>query len=389
MTKTTSATLLAGIFLIAGCLRVTFTGVSPLLHQIAYYFSLSDVSVGILTTLPLLAFAIISPLSASLARRFGAERVLFTALLLILLGVICRSLGYVVALYLGTAIIGGGIALGNVLLPSLVKRHYPQQVAEVIGQYSLIMGLFAAAGSTLMVPLTHLGIGWSGALLSLGIFPLIALLVWLPQLRLSAPVPLVAGSGSTHSRVWRSAIAWHVTLFMGLNSLIYYVIVSWLPAILTAQGYSNEHAGSLHGLMQLTSAIPGLLAGIALRKLKGQQGITVALVAVCTLSLLGLLTFPRLAGLWVSLFGFSCGAIIILGLTFIGLRSGSAIQAAALSGMAQCVGYLLAAFGPPLMGELHDISGTWHLPLLILALLSLLMAYFGYKAAQHRVLDHQ
>ncbi|ARU92465.1 MFS transporter [Tatumella citrea] len=388
MNKTTSTLLLAGIFLIAGCLRVTFTGVSPLLHPIAQSFSLSDVSIGILTTLPLLAFAIISPLSAGLAHRFGAERVLFAALLIILLGIVCRSLGSVFTLYPGTAIIGCGIALGNVLLPSLVKRHYPQRVAEVIGKYSLVMGLFAAAGSAAMVPLTHLGIGWTGALLTLGIFPLVALIVWLPQLKASAPAAVVAGTGNAHHLVWRSKIAWHVTLFMGSNSLIYYVIVSWLPAILTAQGYSNEQAGSLHGLMQLTSAIPGLLAGIALRKLKGQQGITVILVLLCTLSLLGLLIFPGLSGLWVSLFGFSCGAVIILGLTFIGLRSGSALQAAALSGMAQCVGYLLAASGPPLMGKLHDLSGNWHSPLIILILLSLLMAYFGYNAAQHRALDH-
>ena len=388
MNKTSSALLLVGIFLIAGCLRVTFTGVSPLLHSISQSFSLSDVSIGILTTLPLLAFAIISPISAGLAHRFGAERVLFAAMLIILLGIICRSLGNVFILYAGTALIGCGIALCNVLLPSLVKRHYPQRVAEVIGKYSLVMGLFAAAGSAAMVPLTHLGIGWTGALLTQSIFPLVALIVWLPQLKSSAPAPVVAGAGNAHHLVWRSKIAWHVTLFLGSNSLIYYVIVSWLPAILTTQGYSSEQAGTLHGLMQLTSAIPGLLAGIALRKLKGQQGITVILVLLCTLSLLGLLTLPGLSGLWVALFGFSCGAVIILGLTFIGLRSGSALQAAALSGMAQCVGYLLAAFGPPLMGKLHDLSGSWHSPLMILVLLSLLMAYFGYNAAEHRGLDH-
>lgn len=386
MTKTTSALLLAGIFLIAGCLRVTFTGVSPLLHPISLTFSLSDVSIGILTTLPLLAFAIISPISAGLAHRFGAERVLFAALLIILLGIVCRSLGSVFTLYPGTAIIGCGIALGNVLLPSLVKRHYPQRVAEVIGKYSLVMGLFAAVGSAAMVPLTHLGVGWTGALLALGIFPLIALIVWLPQLKSSAPVPAVAETGNVHRLVWRSKIAWHVTLFLGSNSLIYYVIVSWLPAILTSEGYSSEQAGTLHGVMQLSSAIPGLLAGTVLRKLKGQQGITVILVLLSTLSLLGLLTLPGLSGLWVAIFGFSCGAVIILGLTFIGLRSSSSLQAAALSGMAQCIGYLLAASGPPLMGKLHDLSAGWHSPLTILMLLSLLMAYFGYNAAEYRTL---
>lgn len=388
MTKAATAGLLAGIFLIAGCLRVTFTGLSPLLPQISDDFALSDVSIGILTTLPLLAFAAISPLAAGLAHRLGQERTLFIALLVICAGVICRSAGNHTGLYAGTAVIGCGIALGNVLLPVLVKRHFPHRVGEVIGKYSLVMGVCAAAGSALMVPLSNAGLNWQGALLALGIFPLAALIVWARQITSPAALPADPGAEKPHIPVWRSPVSWYVTLFLGINSMIYYVIVSWLPSVLTAQGYSNEHAGSLHGLMQLASAFPGLLAGHILRKLKGHQGITVITVFLCTISIAGLLLLPSLSALWVSLFGFSCGATIILGLTFISLRSHSARHAVALSGMAQCLGYLLAAFGPPAMGMLHDLSGSWHWPLLSLLILSVLMAFAGYRAAHHYPGDH-
>lgn len=379
-----SLLLIAGILLIATSLRVTFTGAAPLLDNIRADFGLSTAQTGMLTTLPLLAFGLFSPLAAGIARRFGMERSLLGALLLICAGIAVRSLPSAAFLFIGTAVIGCGIAMGNVLLPGLIKRDFAGHLAKMIGAYSLTMGAAAALGSALVVPIAHSGAGWHGALLALMAFPLLGLIAWLPQLRNSTPVT-VTGARSLHNKgLWRSALAWQVTLFLGINSLVYYVIIGWLPAILISHGYSEAQAGSLHGLLQLATAAPGLLIPLILHKLKDQRGIAIGVALMCAISAIGYWLMPQQAVLWTLIFGFGSGATMILGLTFIGLRAGSAHQAAALSGMAQSVGYLLAACGPPVMGKIHDASGDWHIPLIAVAAISLIMALFGGLAGRDR-----
>ncbi|WP_336707990.1 MULTISPECIES: CynX/NimT family MFS transporter [unclassified Cedecea] len=390
MTSTTSASkksralLLLGILMIATTLRVTFTGAAPLLDMVRDALALSTAQIGILTTLPLLAFAVVSPLAAGIARRFGTERSLFGALLIICAGIALRSAGHAALLYIGTAIIGCGIAMGNVLLPSLLKRDFPGQVAKLTGAYSLTMGVAAALGSVMVVPIALHGFGWSGAMLSLMIFPLLALIVWLPQLG-SSTVMNLSGNPALHSRgIWSSPLAWQVTLYLGINSLVYYVIIGWLPSILISHGYNEAEAGSIHGILQLATAIPGLFVGLILSRLKDQRGIAALMALLWCLATLGLWLLPAFSIFWVSLGGFGSGAAMILGLSFIGMRTGSAHQAAALSGMAQCVGYLLAAFGPPVMGKIHDITGSWAIPLLGCALLSVVMGVFGAYAGRQK-----
>ncbi|EOZ2136247.1 CynX/NimT family MFS transporter [Klebsiella oxytoca] len=376
--------LIAGILLIATTLRVAFTGAAPLLDAIRSEYGLTTAQTGLLTTLPLLAFGLVSPLAAGVARRFGIERSLLLAMILICLGIGLRSLPFVSLLFIGTAVIGCGIALGNVLLPGLIKRDFSQHVAKMTGAYSLTMGGAAALGSAMVVPLALAGLGWRGALLTLMVFPLLALFVWLPQSRRQATAPQT-GSGAIHNRgIWRSALAWQVTLFLGINSLVYYVIIGWLPAILQSIGYSEAQAGSLHGLLQLATAAPGLAIPLILHRLKDQRGIAVLVAMMCAVSALGLWFLPGQAVMWTLIFGFGSGATMILGLTFIGLRASSAHQAAALSGMAQAVGYLLAACGPPVMGKIHDASGDWHIPLIAVALISVVMAVFGALAGRDR-----
>ncbi|MBZ4995615.1 CynX/NimT family MFS transporter [Salmonella enterica subsp. enterica serovar Typhimurium] len=378
------ALLIAGILMIATTLRVTFTGAAPLLETIRSDYGLSTAQTGLLTTLPLLAFALVSPLAAGIARRFGMERSLFAAMLLICAGIALRSLPSAALLFAGTAIIGCGIALGNVLLPGLIKRDFSQHVARLTGAYSLTMGAAAALGSALVVPLALHGIGWRGALLMLMLFPLLAFLIWLPQWRTTRSANL-SSSRALHERgIWRSPLAWQVTLFLGLNSLIYYVIIGWLPTILISHGYSEAQAGSLHGLLQLATAAPGLAIPLILHRFNDQRWIAALVSLLCAVGAAGLWFVPGQAIIWTLLFGFGSGATMILGLTFIGLRASSAHQAAALSGMAQSVGYLLAACGPPVMGKLHDASGSWYLPLSGVTVLAIIMAIFGLYAGRDR-----
>lgn len=378
------ALLIVGILLIASTLRVTFTGAAPLLDAIRADYGLTTAQTGMLTTLPLLAFGLVSPLAAGIARRMGMERSLFIAMGLICAGIVIRSLPSVALMFIGTAVIGCGIALGNVLLPGLIKRDFSTHVARFTGAYSVTMGAAAALGSALVVPIAMNGFGWRGALLTLMVFPLLAMLLWLPQWRATQGTS-VSSSGAAHNRgIWRSALAWQVTLFLGLNSLVYYVIIGWLPAILISQGYSEAQAGSLHGLLQLATAAPGFVVPLILHRLKDQRGIAIITALMCAVSALGYTLFPSQAVIWTIVFGFGSGATMILGLTFIGLRASSAHQAAALSGMAQAVGYLLAACGPPLMGKIHDASGAWHISLICVAVIALAMAVFGGLAGRDR-----
>jgi CP family cyanate transporter-like MFS transporter len=378
--------LIAGILLIASTLRVTFTGAAPLLDAIRADYGLSTAQTGMLTTLPLLAFGLVSPLAAGVGRRLGIERSLLAALILICLGIGLRSLPSTALLFIGTAIIGCGIALGNVLLPGLIKRDFSQHVARMTGAYSITMGGAAALGSAMVVPLALAGFGWHGALLMLMVFPLLALLVWLPQTRKSATAPLT-GSGAMHNRgIWRSALAWQVTLFLGINSLVYYVIIGWLPAILQSLGYSEAQAGSLHGLLQLATAAPGLAIPLILHRLRparhrGQCGADVRHQRLWAVVLAG--TGGSLdAYLW-----FRFGGDHDSGVDVYRPARQLAHQAAALSGMAQTIGYLLAACGPPLMGKIHDANGDWQIPLIAVALISVVMALFGALAGRDREIN--
>lgn len=379
------ALLIAGLLLIATNLRAPITGVAPVLETLQSAFALSPAQAGLLTTLPLLAFGIISPFAAMFAREYGLERSLFGALLLIAAGVVVRSIGSVWTLYLGTAAIGAGIAVGNVLLPSLVKRDFPAKVPTIMGVCSIAIGGAAALASASAVPLGN-AFGWQGALGATAVFPLAAALVWTSQLS-GHTAPAKGTASAPHGgRVWHSPLAWQVTLFMGINSLVYYVLVAWLPSVLTSSGIAPEVAGSLHGVMQLASAVPGLLLGPVVSRMRDQRLVAATMGGLMTVALLGFCVAPSWASLWAFCFGLGSGGGVLLALMFMGLRANSAHQAASLSGMAQCVGYFLAACGPALAGKFHDLTGSWTAVLYIGAVLSIVMVIFGLLAGRSRTI---
>ena len=379
--------LLFGVLLVASNLRLPITSIGPVIQNIGADWQLGSSALGLLTTLPLLAFALISPLAPPLAHRFGLNRTLAGCLVLIILGFTGRLLPSLPMLYIGTALIGAGIAIGNVLLPSLVKVHFPEKIALITSVYAFTMGLAAAAGSALVIPLMQVfAWTWAQALFAFVGLTIVSLLVWLPQLKQQDVQTAVTNQTAkpADKAVWRYGLAWEVAAFLGMNSLIFYSIITWLPSILQAAGYSASAAGSIHGLLQLFSALPGFVIVPLMARFQDQV-IPATLVGLCTLlGLLGLNLWPEAAQVWAAMIGFGTGGTIILGLMFVVLRTHTAERAAALSGMAQSLGYLLAAVAPPLLGLLQQAQHHWHSVLWILSAAAIIVLINGLLSGRNR-----
>lgn len=379
----TELVLIVGILILAVNLRAPFTGLAPVLAFIQKDFDLSTAAVGALSSLPLLAFAAVSPVTSTIARKLGLERTIIGALALVALGIALRSLGAIWLLFCGTAVIGIGIAFGNVLLPSLIKRDFAGSVASLTGAYALTMGAGGALGSALVVPLTQ-AYGWQTALATFILLPVCALLVWAPRRQAPQRKAVVRNTRAAPSmNIWRSLLAWQVSLFMGLNAMIFYIAVSWLPTILIDQGMPAAQAGTMHGVLQLATAIPGLILAKLIQRMPDQRAAAACVSLMSAVSLLGLIYLPGAAVVWAALLGFGSGASMILGLTFIGLRSPSPEVAGALSGMAQCIGYLMAAAGPMVLGAIRDWQQGWSLALFMAAAVALLGAWTGLLAGKN------
>jgi MFS transporter, CP family, cyanate transporter len=377
--------LMLGIVLLAANLRSALTSVAPLIGQIRTDTGISNGVAGLLTTLPLLAFGVLSPVAPRLARRFDMERVLLASLLLLAAGIVLRSAGTVAVLFLGTAVLGAAIVVGNVLLPALVKREFPERVGLMTSVYSTSLGISGALAAGVSVPLAQLtGIGWRGSLALWALPAFLAAIAWVPQLRHSdQPESASAQTSVGFSDLWRSALAWQVTLFMGLQSLTYYVTLTWLPEILQEDGMSVAKAGWMLGLTQAVAIVTIFLAPVIAGRRPSQQVVVVAAVSLSGAGTLGLLVAGSAASvLWVVLLGLGQGACFGLALTLFALRAPDSQHAAALSGMAQTFGYLFAAAGPFLFGVLRDATQAWTVPLALLFAFTVCLLIAGLGAGR-------
>jgi MFS transporter, CP family, cyanate transporter len=380
-----SVLLVLGMVLLAANLRPALTSVAPLIGQIRADTGISNGAAGLLTTLPLLAFGLLSPVAPRLARGFGMERVLLASLLLLAAGILMRSVGAVGVLFLGTAVLGAAIVAGNVLLPSLVKREFPERASLMTSVYSTAMGISAALAAGVSAPAAQLGgMGWRGSLALWALPAFLAAVAWIPQLRRSdRPESTSALTFQRVSGLWRSPLAWQVTLFMGLQSLAYYVTLTWLPEILQEDGMDATRAGWMLALSQAVAIVTMFVAPVIADRRPSQQGLVVAAVSLSGAGTLGLLVAGSTAStLWVVLLGLGQGACFSLALTFFALRAPDSQHAAALSGMAQTVGYLLAAGGPSIFGVLRDVTHAWTVPLVVLFAVTVCLLLAGLGAAR-------
>lgn len=382
--------LVIGIVLIGANLRAPLTSVGSLILFIRDDLGLSHAVAGSITTLPLLAFALLSPFAPKIAHRLGMEKSIFLSMLLLTLGLVIRSLFGTTSLFAGTLIIGLAIAIGNVLLPGFIKINFPQRIGVMTGIYAVFMNLFGAFGSGLSVPISNVkGVGWKGSLAFWAIFAIIALLVWLPQLRkASHSVMKVKEVKKKQNSIWRSPLAWNITIFMGLQSFIFYTLITWLPEILHSHGYSSSAAGWMLFLMQSALIPITFIIPVIAEKMKNQK-LLASLSAILFFAGITILIFGSkpLMPISVILIGIAGGSAFSLAMMFFSLRTADGEQAAEMSGMAQSFGYLLAAAGPILFGGLHDLTTGWTIPLFTLLIVSALIFMTGREAGENKLIS--
>ena len=357
--------MMLSIILVAFCLRIIITGVGPLLPEITKSLGLSGSASGLLTTLPLIAFAVVSPLTGGIGRRLGEGRTVLIGLCLILLGTVLRSTAGILGLFLGTAIVGVGTAIGNVLLPAVVKAEYPTRVGQVTAYFTVAMVAAAAIGLALNVPLSTAGLGWNGALMIWGIAVVITGFIWRKNVSLRLGTTDPAEAASDPKPIWKSGLAWCVTLYFGINSLIFYAVIGWLPTILQSSGMAGQTAGMVTSLYQVVSLAPSLLVPTLAGKRRDQRG---WLLLGSILNIIGITTLmaSSAAAAQVAatiILGLANGCAFSMGLALMGFRAKNAVDAARLSGFAQSVGYALAATGPLVVGWLHDLTPNWNIGL--------------------------
>ncbi len=382
--KAKNILLIAGILFIAINLRPALASVGPLIEDIRLATGLSNGFLGLLTTLPLIAFSIMSTMTPLFTRRFGIGGTLLGAMGLLTFGIALRTIDSGAALFLGTLLSGIAIAFGNVLLPSLTKSKFESNSGFVTSLYSSVMAIGAALAAGISVPLAHdFGLGWRGSLGVWAILSFIAFLVWLPQVfRLKKSKP-------SHSyllamkKLGGSRIAWQVALFMGFQSLSFYVILAWLPAILQSRGFDASFSGWMLSLSQATGILGALTIPFLAGKKKDQRSIVLFLVIVETIGLIGLL-LPQIGGIaiWVSLIGFVMGGAFGLSLLFIVLQSKDVESTTELSGMAQSIGYFVAGTGPIIFGSIFDLTGSWIYPFILLFVAVVLKLIIGLKVGR-------
>ncbi|MBI6923587.1 MULTISPECIES: MFS transporter [Pseudomonas] len=373
--------LLLGLVLVALNLRPALSSMAPVLGQVSDGLGLSAAQAGLLTTLPVLCLGLFAPLAPMLARRLGSERVVLGILATLAMGIVLRSTLGTTGLFLGSLLAGASIGIIGVLLPGIVKRDFPAHAGTLTGVYTMALCLGAAMAAGATVPLAHaLGDNWAPALGFWMLPAVLAMLVWLPQARNGHGVHKVA---YRVRGLWRDPLAWQVTLYMGLQSSLAYIVFGWLPSILIGRGLSPTQAGLvLSGsvIMQLFSS----LAAPWLATRGRDQRLAIVLVMLVTLcGLFGCLYAP-LSGLWgwAVLLGLGQGGTFALALTLIVLRSKDAHVAANLSSMAQGVGYTLASMGPFAVGLVHDLTGGWNALGWVFAVLGAGAIVFGLGAGR-------
>ena len=381
--------MLAGMVLLALNLRPAAVSVGPVLAEVRAGLGMSAVSAGLLTSLPVLAFAVFGALAPALARLAGVHRVTLGALLAVVVGLAGRAaIGHEPAFLALSMLALAGMAMANVLLPSLVKLHFPDRIGRVTSIYTTALAVGLTAAITLTVPIAHTFGGWRAGLAAWALVAAAAAVPWLGLVahdrHLDAPTHTIR-----FADVARTRLGLAMALFFGLQSLQAYAVFGWFAQLWRDHGYTAGEAGLLVGLVAAVSIPLSLWVPAAAARRADQRGLLLAVMSCYPVGYVGLMVAPHdLAILWALLVGIGAVTFPIV-LTLIGLRSRTPQGTAALSGLTQSLGYLIAVVGPFAVGAIYDASGGWTWPLALLTALTLPQIAVGMYVGRPAYIEDQ
>ncbi len=383
----TNVLIIIGIFLVALNLRPALTSIGPIMGIIRDEIGFANWNVALLTSLPLVAFAIMSITSSYLAQKYSNEKILIFGLMILSTGIIFRSSTIMFLLFLGTLFIGIGIAVCNVLLPGIIKDKFPDKLSVMTGLYSSIMGISATVASAISVPIAkNMGLGWRNALLIWAAPAIFASFYWLVLIRRKSMNHIKERLTEKQKDLLKSPFAWFIAFFMGCHSLLFYITISWFPEILIDFGANKTIAGFLLSYLQLVGIVSSLLIPLIAGKLKSQVGLVISLNILLIIGVIYLLLYHNDISYIISttLIGFSLSGNFTIALLLLSIRTKNTKQATLLSGMAQSTGYALAALGPIAVGFIYDITRDWTIPIFSLILLAICSSLLGLKIGQNK-----
>ena len=387
------------VMLVAGNLRPAVACVGPLLHRIEVGEGLSNGETSLLTTLPVLCFGLVAPAAPVLARRFGVNAAVAVSLGLLLAGQLIRLITGVGFLFVGTALAGSAIAIGNVLIPVIVRRDFTDHAGTAMSLFSACLIGAAALAAGVSVPVADaFGGGWRPGLAVWAVPAALAALVWLPALIRRGSPRVAAAPADVPAqprprdvrRLLRNRLAWQVTLFFAVQSGGFYATLAWLPSIFRSHGYSAAYAGLLLSVTLIVGIFMALTIPVLAHRMQDQRPLVIASCLLNAVGWLGIILAPTSAALlWAVLLGLGQQAVFPLVLMLIVLRGSSVKNTQALSAMAQSIGYGLAAFAPLVVGAIHGLTDSWTLDEILLLVLLIPQLLFGLGAGRPRLLFSQ
>lgn len=385
------ALVVVGIVVLAFNLRPAAVSVGPVLDEVSAGLGMGATATSLLTTLPVLSFATVGALAPRLARAAGLHRSTLAALVLVVLGLLGRArVDHELPFLLLSFLAVSGMAIANVLLPSLVKLHFPDRVGTITAVYSTSLAVGLTTASVTTVPIAEHGgeIDWRRGLIVWSLTAAIAVVPWLALARHDSRAA-AAGTPMSASAVRRTPLGRSMALFFGLQAVQAYALFGWIAQVFRDAGFDAHDAGLLLGALTVIGIPMSLLVPGLTARADDPRRLLTALMACFPVGYLGLILAPH-AGAWAWALVLGIGTCTFpYVLTLIGLRSRTPAGTAALSASTQSLGYLIAAVGPFGVGALHAATDGWTVPLVVLLALCVPQYLAGLAASRPAYVEDQ